>query len=454
MATSTGVVLAYLHNETVSASWHESVQALRDWDEKYEHYIWGNETGGGRIRSWCSSEGLVRGRNLLVKDFLEQTSTEWLLWVDTDMGFEPDTLARMMEVADPVERPIIGALCFAQKMPFTDTMGGFKTIPIPTIYSWTREDGFRPALGYPVNTLVRCQATGSAAILIHRSVFEKIHEKYGRRWYDKLPDPLREDDVIGEDLSFCLRAGTCGIPVYVHTGIRTTHHKPIWVNEQDYWNHMLAPPANEQVAVLVPTDRPDGAEVLMQTLRASTGLATAYALVSAEDETAAAWRAAGAEVIVEPGWWSQRVNRALGQVEEPWIFLTNDDVKFHPGWFDQAVAVSVDRCYRVIGVNDFVTPVVQAGEHAFSVLVDREYAVTEGASWDGPGLAHEGYRYWFLDEIVAAAKQRGVWAMALGSTVERPPEDEGWGRPPMAKDQQLFERRIKERFGQPKAVPA
>jgi hypothetical protein len=43
-----------------------------------------------------------------------------------------------------------------------------------------------------------------------------------------------------------------------------------------------------------------------------------------------------------------------------------------------------------------------------------------GASWDGPKVvAHEGYRHNFVDdEIVTAAKQRGVWQMALGSVVE------------------------------------
>ncbi len=34
-------------------------------------------------------------------------------------------------------------------------------------------------------------------------------------------------------------------------------------------------------------------------------------------------------------------------------------------------------------------------------------------------VAHEGYHHWFCDdEVVTAAKQRGVWAMALASKVE------------------------------------
>ena len=61
-----------------------------------------------------------------------------------------------------------------------------------------------------------------------------------------------------------------------------------------------------------------------------------------------------------------------------------------------------------------------AGDHATHWMVSRDYIDTEGASWDGPGVfAHEGYRHWFVDdEIVTAAKMRGVFQVALGAIVE------------------------------------
>src|SRR5690606_39990369 len=39
---------------------------------------------------------------------------------------------------------------------------------------------------YPVNTVVRCAGTGSAFILIHRSVFERIEADQGPVWYDRV----------------------------------------------------------------------------------------------------------------------------------------------------------------------------------------------------------------------------------------------------------------------------
>jgi hypothetical protein len=74
----------------------------------------------------------------------------------------------------------------------------------------------------------------------------------------------------------------------------------------------------------------------------------------------------------------------------------------------------------VVGTNDLANARVLAGEHATHLLIRRSYVDDVGSSWDGPKiLAHEGYRHNFVDdELVTAAKQRGVWQMALGSVVE------------------------------------
>jgi hypothetical protein len=90
----------------------------------------------------------------------------------------------------------------------------------------------------------------------------------------------------------------------------------------------------------------------------------------------------------------------------------------------------------VIGTNDLGNPRVTSGEHATHLLVRRSYVDDMGSSWDGPKVvAHEGYGHWFVDdELVTAAKQRGVWAMALGSLVEH--LHPAWGK---ANDDDVYE---------------
>jgi hypothetical protein len=422
------VSIAYIHSNQVTYSWHFSLLQLFVADLGTYQRI----RRGGIIAMRTNAGQLVNARNKAVGHLLE-SDVPWMLWLDTDMGFGPDILEQLLAAADPVERPIVGALCFAQRELEMDGMGGYHTIPTPTIFDWAPVgdlEGYEIRYDYPANALVRCSGTGSAAILVHRSVFERIFEKYGPEWYHRVP---ARNGSMGEDLSFCMRATALDIPVHVHTGVRTTHAKRIWLAEGDYLAAGLAPPATEEVAVLVPVlGRPEHAEPFMRSLRASTGLARAYAILGPE-ETAeayqaveAAWKQAGANILhSEDGLpaaitFAEKVNAGYRQTSEPWLLLVGSDVRFHPGWWDHALAAAEGDRFSVIGTNDLGNPRVMAGEHATHPVVRRSYVDKVGASWDGPGIvAHEGFRHWFVDdEIVTAAKQRGVWTPALASRVE------------------------------------
>jgi hypothetical protein len=152
--------------------------------------------------------------------------------------------------------------------------------------------------------------------------------------------------------------------------------------------------------------------------------------------------------------FAEKVNEGYRHTDEPFLFLTGDDVRFHAGWLDQAQFVASTFNARVVGTNDLGNPRVTNGDHATHVLIARAYVDDVGASWDGPKVvAHEGYRHWYVDdEIVNAAKQRGVWAMALGSQVEHLHPIWGKGEPDHVyelgqshsdEDARLYKRRLK-----------
>jgi hypothetical protein len=330
------------------------------------------------------------------------------------------------------------------------------------MFKWVPEMGTVGIADYPVNALVDVAATGSACILIHRSVFEAIREEYGDTWYDRVPNPY-VGELHGEDISFCLRAGALGFPVHVHTGIRTTHLKHIWLSDVDYWNYRPAPPASERTAVIVPVlDRPQNAEPFMASLRASTGLADVYAVIGPDDTVSLdAWQAQGAKVLEASGEsFAVKVNEAFRATTEPFVFVTGDDVRFYPGWLDHAQHVAELHQAHVIGTNDLGNPRVVSGDHGTYLLIRRSYVDEQGASWDGLGaVCHEGYGHWYVDdEIVTAAKQRGVWASALGSVVEhlhplwgKAEDDDTYrkGQASQAADYRLFRKRY-ARFGKVK----
>lgn len=462
-----GTVLpAYLHPNVVSHSFSDSMTRLLAYDLGHAGRV---VRAGGPVMFRCGPGGLVEARNQVMQHFLDESSAEWLWMVDSDMGFAPDIVERLVAVADPAERPVVGALCFGLRETQPDGMQGWVTRPFPTLYQWASkpdgETGFLAVDSYPVNTLVRVAGTGAACLLVHRSAAMAVRAAEGDVWFERTRYP--SGAKVSEDLSFCYRLATAGVPVYVHTGIRTSHHKQVWLGEGDFWRELVAEPATEQTAVVVPVmRRPQNAEPFMRSLRASTGLATAYAVVDDQDEaTRAAWAAAGARVVdfaddTGPGTFAEKVNAGFRRLPvfddeyAPWLFLVGDDVRFEPGWLDHAQAVASDH-HHVIGTNDLANPRVLAGEHATHLLVRRSYVDEVGASWDGPGIvAHEGYGHWYVDdEIVTAAKQRGVWAMALGSRVEHlhplwgtAPDDETYrlGQARAKADAELFRARLRQ----------
>jgi glycosyltransferase involved in cell wall biosynthesis len=466
--TEGAVVVAYVHSQNVAYSWHHSIIELLGNDLHNSQRVW----RAGYISMTGGTDGLADARNKAVVKFLEEKAADWLFWIDTDMGFPADVIERLMEVADPVERPVVGGLCFTWRQEQSDGMGGWRCLATPTIFDWGHTDdgamGFTVNFNYAHDAVQQCAGTGSACVLIHRSVFEAILEKYkplGQMWYDRVPNPGM-GTVVSEDLSFCMRANTVGKNVWVDSSVKTTHQKTLWLSEDDYFGQRAlaqmvpkVPEATEATAVIVPVlGRPQNAVPFMQSWGASGAkLARVYAVADeSDDETTFAWRDAGATVLHfpddgRPGTFAEKVNHAYLQTDEPWLFLVGDDVRFRPGWLDQAQHASRDGAH-VIGTNDLHNPRVIAGEHATHMLIRRAYVDERGSSWDGPKVVcHEGYRHNFVDnEIVTAAQQRGVWAFAKYAKVEHlhplwggAPDDETYalGRSHIEEDKALFESR-------------
>ena len=64
---------------------------------------------------------------------------------------------------------------------------------------------------------------------------QAVADKYGETWYDTIPaKSLGATSSISEDLALCLRMGALDIPIHVHTGITTSHLKPIWLSHEHY----------------------------------------------------------------------------------------------------------------------------------------------------------------------------------------------------------------------------
>lgn len=207
-------VIAYVHGGSVRAEFLSSVLAV----------VMEGPVPVASVMAAGSGPNISNARNIVCRQFLEQDTADWLFMCDTDMWFGADTVARLIDSADPVERPVVGALCKSQN---NDNGGGE---PYCTMYELTDKDGDLAFVRYakwPEDSVMRVSATGAAALLIHRSVLERVEKASG----DPAAPWFRESQsgtaLIGEDLTFCLRCAAAGIPVHVHTGVKVGHMKTV-----------------------------------------------------------------------------------------------------------------------------------------------------------------------------------------------------------------------------------
>lgn len=191
---------------------------------------------GKQLRNNAQAGGIVAGRNEIATQFLDATECEWLFMVDSDMGFAADTVDLLIKSADPKARPVVGGLCFGLRKESVGEFYGTKYVVVPTCYEYVDTDaevGFRSIVDYPRDAMLPVGGTGAACLIIHRSALETMRAKFGDKWFDHITHP--GGTVFSEDLSFCIRLAAIDLPVFVNTGVRTTHDKHgVFLDEDEY----------------------------------------------------------------------------------------------------------------------------------------------------------------------------------------------------------------------------
>lgn len=315
-----GVVLAYIHPGETSGYFTESMLTTV------------LASAGGQIprvvnilQEW-SSANVSASRNAVTQRFLDMGVGEWLLWVDADMKWAPADVARLLEVADPVERPVVGGLCFGM---MTDRMW-------PTVYQWAElEEGLTTVrVGqFPADTVVRVAATGAAFLLIHRTVLERMAARGFSRAFPFFQETEHLGKPVGEDLTFCIRAGLLGIPVHVHTGVAIGHHKSTVLDLAGFLAQEAAPAAlPADVGLVVPTrgDHPDTLAALI----ATSGLPPERVVVVTNGDTPPSV-VPGATLVHDDGplnihrWWNTGID-LLVERGCTRVAVLNDDVVISP----------------------------------------------------------------------------------------------------------------------------
>ena len=131
-----------------------------------------------------------------------------VMWFDSDMVFNPDTLTRLLKFID-AGHDIVTGVYYRRTQPFTPTI--FKTMDIDEETGDAHWTDFDEVPNEPFEV----GACGFGCVLMRTEVFVAVFGKYGRMF-----TPIGN---VGEDIAFCWRARQCGYKIIADPSIGLGH---------------------------------------------------------------------------------------------------------------------------------------------------------------------------------------------------------------------------------------
>ena len=155
---------------------------------------------------WEVGSLVYHARNNLARQALK-SDADWVLWLDSDMVFAPDTLQRMLKVCKDNDIDFLTAVCFRRKPPYTPCL-------FDRLEKVDKGASYTALMSVPEG-LFKVGGCGFAGVLMSSDVFLSVQSKFGRMF-----DPM---DGFGEDVSFCWRARQCGYDIWCDSSIEFGH---------------------------------------------------------------------------------------------------------------------------------------------------------------------------------------------------------------------------------------
>lgn len=150
---------------------------------------------------------VYHARNNLARQVLK-SDADWVLWLDSDMVFAPDTLQRMLKVCQDNDISFLTALCFRRKPPYTPCL-------FDRLEKVEKGASYTALLSVPEG-LFKVGGCGFAGVLMSTDVLLSVYNKFNGKMFDPM-------DGFGEDVSFCWRARQCGYDIWCDSSIEFGH---------------------------------------------------------------------------------------------------------------------------------------------------------------------------------------------------------------------------------------
>lgn len=164
---------------------------------------------------------IYNSRNELARSAIAE-GADLMMWFDSDMVFNPDTLLRMLRIIDDEEADFVTGVYYRRTAPFTPTL--FKSLDIDENNNATWEDYEDLPEG-----LFEVAGCGFGCVLMRTDVAMSVFSRFNHMF-----SPI---GGVGEDLSFCWRARQCGYKLICDPSIPLGHVAHTMVTKDFYHNY-------------------------------------------------------------------------------------------------------------------------------------------------------------------------------------------------------------------------
>jgi hypothetical protein len=209
-------------NDTVALGWCDNGTTDGKFTEGLTTAIIAGAPNGMIINTSIRVQGnqIGRQRQVLFDHWADKLKTDWLLWVDSDIVLNLDSMKLLWQTADKINKPVVSGVYFISK-----ENEGTLMRPFPVLFDNVSEFQIKYHHPLPENQVLKVDCAGFGFVLMHKSIVPKMREANpGKGMFMETGDG-QDDHFIGEDIIFFRRMAKAGIPLHAHTGAIVKHMK-------------------------------------------------------------------------------------------------------------------------------------------------------------------------------------------------------------------------------------
>lgn len=209
--------------ETVTIGWCDNGLVDGKFAESVTGMLLAAPNNGMKISHTIRVAGnqISRQRQRLLDHWYDTNLSDWMLWVDSDIVLNIDSLYLLWHAADSETAPAVTGVYFISKEPEGTTMR-----PFPCIFRDLEGTAIEYLHPLPEMELIDCDLAGFGILMMHRSVVEKMRQALPNEgFFNEQVGSGKDDEFVGEDIIFFRKMKKAGIQLKAHTGALVKHMK-------------------------------------------------------------------------------------------------------------------------------------------------------------------------------------------------------------------------------------